>query len=174
MTSSHTRAFAHRLSPIKWVMTSTFPVLLAGAVFADCANTHVRGTTAEKVEILFKNETDASINVLIQKADMSTPSQKKTVQSKTVQAGKKLDYTSSLGDKAGKRFYVSFLDVSGSDISGDFDIMNSKMDTANGISRRTEYSGSSMKSVRDSANVTCDTKFKDGRQRWSVSIQVDE
>lgn len=168
MTSPSAPTFIKTTSVFKKVVIGAVPLLFAGAAYADCANEHIRSEIAEKVEILFKNETDASIGLTVEKADAKTPNDKKVVQSKTVEAGKKVDYSGSLGDNAEKIFYVSF-----SGLSGDFLVANAKSNTANGVSRDSTYEGRGMMSVRESGMVECDTIFKGGSKRWSVSIQVN-
>ena len=168
MSLSRSRASMNGPRLAKWMVTSAVPFLLANAAFADCADLHMRDETAKKVEILFKNETGASIDLTVQKADESTPNDKKVVQSKTVEAGKKVDYTSTLGDNADKIFYISF-----GGVSGNFLVSNVKSSSANGVSRNTNYLGKGMGALNDYANITCDTQFKAGRERWSVAIQVN-
>ena len=168
MTSPSAPAVMQTTSVFKKVIIGAVPLLFAGAAYADCANEHIRSEIAEKVEILFKNETDESIDLTVQKADGKTPNDKKVVQSKTVEAGKKVDFSGSLGDNAEKIFYVSF-----SGLSGEFLVANAKTNTANGVSRDSLYEGRGMMPVRNNAFVECDTKFKGGSKRWSVSVQVN-
>ena len=69
MTSLAAQTSFRTPSVLRKLLLGAVPILFAGAAYADCANTHLRAETAETVEVLFKNETDASIDLVVSQAD---------------------------------------------------------------------------------------------------------
>lgn len=169
MTSSSVLQVTTDRRIAKWLLTASLPILLATPAFADCGDDHSRGDTAKKVEFLFKNETEENIDLIIETADAATPNNRETVQTLRVEAGRKSDFTQSLGDNEEMAFYVSF-----SGLSGDFLVANDKSNTANGVVRKSKYFGTGLRALSEREFIQCETKFKSNRQRWSISLQVDE
>lgn len=136
---------------------------------AQCDDTHSRNVTANHVEILFKNETNQNIEVLIEKADYEDQDERKIVQSETVKAGTKSHYDSTMNEHAQKTFFITYADV-----SGKFHVLNDKYYPENQPAEYvSEYRGAKLTPITSQENVECNEKFKSNNARWSVSIQVN-
>ncbi|MEL7042631.1 MAG: hypothetical protein AAGL90_13980 [Pseudomonadota bacterium] len=136
---------------------------------AQCDETHSRNVTANHVEIVFKNETDQNIHLLIEKSDYETQDERKTVQSKTVKAGTKSQYDSTMSEHAEKTFFITYADV-----SGKFHVLNDKYYPENQPAAYvSEFRGAKLSPITSQESVECHEQFKTNNARWSVSIQVN-
>ncbi|MEL7042632.1 MAG: hypothetical protein AAGL90_13985 [Pseudomonadota bacterium] len=152
----------------KVAAASICSIALSGAAFADCTKVKTRGSLADKIEIIFKNDTQTDIRLEITKSDFKDPSEasEKVVQSKIVAAETKADYSGNLGDNAKKRFEIRY----GSDLSS-FTIENEKA-SKSGTNAKSTYSGAYMPRDSSSRGISCDASFKANSNRWSVKLTV--
>ncbi|MEO1305982.1 MAG: hypothetical protein AAFV37_13505 [Pseudomonadota bacterium] len=118
---------------------------------------------------MFKNETDQDIDLLIEKADYETQSDRKTVKSESVKAGTKSHYDSTMSEHAEKTFFITYANV-----SGKFHVLNDKYYPENQPAEYvSEYRGAKLSPITSQETVECNEKFKSNNARWSVSIQVN-
>ena len=143
--------------------------LLNAPALAQCDTTHSKNKTANHVQVLFKNETDQDIELLIEKADYDNQSERKVVQSKTVKAGTKNDYDSTMSEHKQKTFFITY-----GEVTGKFHVLNDKYYPENQPAHYySEFRGAKLDPITSQANVECTEKWKSDSARWTVSIQVN-
>ena len=152
----------------KAALASILLIALSGTALADCTKFKTRGTLADKIEIIFKNDTQTDIGLEITKSDVdnSSGASEKVVKSKIVTAETKADYSGNLGDNAYKKFQIRY----GPDTSS-FTIENEKA-TKSGTYANSTYWGEDMPRDSSSSGISCDATFKANSNRWSVKLTL--